>query len=355
MRSSASWSIGLGRWGGVQLRVHMFFCLFAVFTLFLLSWSGRFADRANLAWIVLAGIGIWFISLVLHELGHLLTAVRFGGDSDLIVIFPFGGLHPPRAPADPRHELAMHLAGPLVNASLCLIAGLIVSFHDKGNVAGLLNPLNPKELLAPDTASWLLIGAKLTCWINYVLWLANLLPAFPFDGGRAMRAALLASRPDLSPARAVLLVTSLAKIVAFILIIVAVLMWSKPSESVLPVWFSLVLLAILMYFSARHEEERTEDVETEDQLFGYDFSEGYTSLERSSTQTEQTGPFRRWLQERKEARQEQQRELEQEEERRVDEILGRLHEHGMDSLSIEERLLLQRVSQRYRHRQERSN
>ena len=353
MRSSASWSIGLGRWGGVQLRVHMFFWLFAAFTLFLCF--SRAPARDNLPWVVLAGIGIWFVSLVLHELGHLLTALRFGGDSDQIVIFPFGGLHPPRSPVDPRHELAMHLAGPLVNAALCLIAGIVVAIHDKGNVAGLLNPLAPKELVAPSTASWLLIGAKLTCWINYVLWLANLLPAFPFDGGRAMRAALLASRPDLSPARAVLLVTSLAKIVAFILIIVALLMWSSNTNPLIPVWFSLVLLAILLYFSARHEEERAEDVETEDQLFGYDFSEGYTSLERSSSQTEQAGPFRRWLQERREARQEQQREVELEEERRVDEVLGRLHEHGMDSLSIEERLLLQRVSQRYRHRQERSN
>jgi stage IV sporulation protein FB len=356
MRQSASWSIGLGRWGGVQLRVHMFFWLFAAFTLFL-SWSrSSMIGRGNLTWVVAAGIGIWFISLLLHECGHLLTALRFGGESEQIVIWPFGGLEPPRPLPDPRHEFAMHLAGPLVNAGLCLISGIVVAMHAGGDVGGLLNPLAPKNLLEPPNASWLLIGAKLTCWINCVLWLANLLPAFPFDGGRAMRAGLLATRPDLSPRRAVLLVTSLAKVVAFVLIVIALLMWSNETNPLIPVWFSLVLLAILLYFSARQEEERIDEVESEEQLFGYDFSQGYTSLERSTpSQPEPIGPFRRWLQERRQARLEQQRELEQEEERRVDEILGRLHEHGMESLSVEERLLLQRVSQRYRHRQERSN
>ena len=351
MRHSASWSISLGRWGGVQVRVHMLFWIFAACTMYLSRVHAASAPADNLTWIAAGLVGILFVSLLLHECGHFFTALQFGGDSDQIVIWPLGGLTTPRPPADPRHELAMHLAGPLVNAALCLVSGLIVYFHDSSKVVGLLNPLAPANLFEPN-GGLLIVTAKLTCWINCVLWLANLLPAFPFDGGRALRSAIIASRPDFSPRRAVYVVTSLAKIVAFVLVLIALVMWTDKSNSVVPVWFSLVVLAIMLYFSARQEEERTVDTSGEDQLFGYDFSEGFTSLERTSqSQTEVVGPFRRWLDERRQARLQQQRELEEEEERRVDEILSRLHKHGMESLSGEERSLLERVSQRYRQRQ----
>jgi hypothetical protein len=86
-------------------------------------------------------------------------------------------------------------------------------------------------------------------------------------------------------------------------------------------------------------------------LFGYDFSQGYTSLERSTTRHEaQVGPITRWIQRRRQARFQRQREVEAEEERRVDDILVRLHTHGIDSLSDEDRSLLKRVSARYRQR-----
>lgn len=354
MRNSASWSTSLGRWGGVQVRVHLLFWIFAACTIYLSSTRQAPAGGPPLPVAAAGIIGILFISLLLHEFGHFLAALQLGGDCEQIVIWPLGGLSPPRPPADVRHELAMHLAGPLANAAVCIVAGIVVSMHDGAHVKDLLNPLAPRNLFDPPGASLLLVTAKLTLWINYVLWLVNLLPAFPFDGGRVFRAAVLATRPDLSAQRVVLLVTSLAKIAALVLVLIALLMWSDKSNPIVPVWFSLVLLALMLYFSARQEEERVVELNLEDPTFGYDFSQGFTSLERSSqSSTESVGPFRRWLDERRQARLQQQRELEEEEERRVDEILGRLHEHGMESLSGEERSLLQRVSQRYRHRQER--
>lgn len=354
MRNSASWSTSIGWWGGVRMRVHVLFWVFAAFTLLISSSPLAASSSHNLTGLAALGIGILLVSALLHEWGHLLTARHFGGEGDLIVIWPLGGLEPLRPPADPRHELAMHLAGPLVNAGLCALSGIVVAVYAGTDVFGLLHPLAPRGLLDQPGSNWILAVAKLSCWINCVLWVANLLPAFPFDGGRALRSALIAARPDLSPRRVVLLVTSLAKVAAVVLVAVAIFNWSKPSHQIIPLWFSLVMLAILLYFSARQEEEQSSDLESEDQPFGYDFSQGFTSLERSHEKDEPTGPFRKWLAERREARLRQQRQQEQEEEHRVDEILGRLHEHGMESLSAEERSLLQRVSQRYRHRQERS-
>jgi Zn-dependent protease len=334
----------------------MLFWLFAVGTVF---WSSTRppaeSGSYHLAWATAGIIGILFISVLLHELGHFYAAVQFGGDSDLILLWPLGGLNPPRPPFDSRQELAVHLAGPLVNAALCAAAGCIVAVHEQANVVDLLNPFAPRNLLEPQGGGPLLVAAKLTCWINCVLWLANLLPAFPFDGGRALRAGILAARPDFSTQRALFLVTSLAKIVAVVLVGVALVMWSDESPQAVPVWLSLVLLAMMLYFSARQEEERTVDDDSEDRPFGYDFSQGFTSLERSSRpEREPAGLIRRWLDERRSARLQQQRELELEEEKRADEILGRLHEHGLNSLSAEERSLLDRVSRRYRHRQDRT-
>ncbi len=95
----------------------------------------------------------------------------------------------------------------------------------------------------------------------------------------------------------------------------------------------------------------------DDAVFGYDFSEGYTSLERSQAQSEageeedeDSGPLERWLDTRRQSRRQRQEQLEAEEDERVDEILARVHERGIESLSDEERMLLQRVSRRYRTR-----
>ena len=157
--------------------------------------------------------------------------------------------------------------------------------------------------------------------------------------------------PDSSPHRARFIVATLAKVTAFALVVIAILVRDQMTDGFVPLWFALVVLAIFLYFGAKQEEGPREEIDSEDELFGYDFSRGYTSLEQSSErQQAQPGPFARWLEERKSAKLQREQEIEQEEERRADELLGRLHEKGMDSLSDEERSLLKRVSARYRER-----
>ena len=89
----------------------------------------------------------------------------------------------------------------------------------------------------------------------------------------------------------------------------------------------------------------------EDEVFGYDFSQGYTSLERSTEVTPpRPGMFSRWLQAMRESRTRRRRAQEAAEDRQVDDILSRLHRDGYDSLTPAERALLKRVSARYRGR-----
>lgn len=346
MHGQGSWTLSLGRWGGITVRVHVFFVLFGVFTLFL-GWRDHelLQDRS---WIAPTGLFVLFLSVLLHELGHYIAALRLGGDADEIVIGPGIGLAPMQPPLEPQAECLMHLAGPLVNLAIFVITGGLVWTNGAAHFTGLLNPLQPQLLV--EGSAWL-VAVKLACWINWVMVLANLLPAFPFDGGRALRAWLAARWPDASPRRAAGMVTLVAKIAAAALIVVAWLVRDQPTNQAIPLWFSLVILAIFLYFGAKQEEERPTESDLEDEMFGYDFSQGYTSLERSTERRhDQPGPFARWLEQRREAKRQRQLEIEADEERRADELLGRLHEKGMDSLSDDEHLLLKRVSARYRQR-----
>ncbi|HQU43597.1 MAG: hypothetical protein B7Z73_14820, partial [Planctomycetia bacterium 21-64-5] len=97
--------------------------------------------------------------------------------------------------------------------------------------------------------------------------------------------------------------------------------------------------------------DRLNDSETDDALFGYDFSQGYTSLEKTAqSRKAPPGPVKKWLDERRAKRLQRQQQVEAEEDRRVDDVLARLHELGKHGLSEEDRALLNRVSARYRNR-----
>lgn len=340
--------MSLGRWGGVQVRLHMFFLLFAVFTLYL-GWLPRAHHGASdLVWKAVASLGILLVSVVLHELGHYAMAIRLGGGGDEILIGPLGGLAPMRPLDEASAECIMHLAGPAVNLSLCLLSGLALAISQDArevSLLGLLHPLAPRNLI--DGPAVLL---KLTFWINWVLLLVNLLPAFPFDGGRALRAGLSAAGTEEQRQRAAALVSWVATITSLLLLAVAWLYRRDETSPWVPIWFSLTLLAIFLFFGAKQERDRACDTDTDSDLFGYDFSQGYTSLEKSGVPRESGGFLQRWLERRRRAGLQRQREMEAEEERRVDEILVRLHEQGIDSLSAEDRWLLKRVSARYRRR-----
>lgn len=352
MHDHATWSVSLGRWGGILVRVHVFFLLFAAFTFYLSQRPSDQADSFGSGWFAAASLALLFASVLLHEMGHLWAGRRLGAYADLIVLGPFGGLYPLKGMRDARSELLTQSAGIVFNLGVCVLcAAILLTTLTWGDVVGLLHPLAPEGLTFDLTTIAL---AKLAFWVNWVLAIANLLPAFPFDGGRMLRAAILIRWPDLGRRGSSLIVSSTAKMVAVAMIVVALVIDFGDVHRPLPTRYALILLAILLFFSARQQERREEDDERDDDLlYGYDLARDLDDLEeedlveRSSVRT---GPLKRWIERRRELKLKRQKVIEQEEERRVDDILARLHRHGMQSLSGEDRALLQRVSARYRNR-----
>jgi stage IV sporulation protein FB len=345
MRELLTWSLNLGRWGGVQVRLHAFFLVLAAYILHV---SASEFD-GKLLWYGVASLAILCVSVALHEVGHCLAARRAGGSCDHMLVWPFGGLTAASVPADPLAELATALAGPAMNFLIsCLIAPVLLM---QGEPLGrLLNPFVPPYDPAFETLGFTWLGLlELAFWINWLLVAVNLLPAFPLDGARVVRALLWYVFGSFRLAS--VCVARAAQVAAVGMWVLAWLVHDQYAFASMP----LVVLGVIMFFAARCEADRGHrDAQSDEWAFGYDFSQGYTSLERNAMPpAPRAGPLRQWIDRRRAERRRRQRETEQADERRVDDILARLHETGMEGLNPEDQALLKRVSERYRNRTQR--
>ncbi len=169
------WSWKLTRLAGIDIYVHAtFFILIAWIALSYWQVEGTLAAVFNGIGFILA----LFTCVVLHELGHALTARRYGIRTRDIILLPIGGVASlERMPDDPKQEMTVALAGPAVN--------LVIAF-------GLWLWLSLGKTLVPVEDISLTGGMFLErlMVVNVILAIFNLLPAFPMDGGRILRAAL---------------------------------------------------------------------------------------------------------------------------------------------------------------------
>jgi hypothetical protein len=210
------------------------------------------------------------------------------------------------------------------------------------NPLQLVHPLAPVEMtegIGP------LVVAKLALWLNWVLVLVNLLPAFPFDGGVMLRSLLWKSKGYYT---SVLIVALVAKLVAIVLAVAALWMLKYPVAGPLPAWAPLALLSLLLYFCAKQEVARLDRVPPDEDYIQFEFS-AYGPVDAPPSNPPSL--FAQWRRKRRMEKERRRREREASDEARVDEILARLHQCGRSGLSAEEHAILQRVSVRYRNRQ----
>lgn len=168
------WSLRIGSVGGTAILIHVTFLLF-------LAWLGAvYYSRGGIeaAWQGTIFIVIIFLCVLLHELGHVFAARRYGIQTSDVTLWPFGGIASmERMPDKPSEELIVALAGPAVNV---VIAAVLLLW---------LGPQLDAESLASIEDPAVSLAAKVA-GANIILVIFNMIPAFPMDGGRVLRALL---------------------------------------------------------------------------------------------------------------------------------------------------------------------
>lgn len=165
------WSVPIGRLMGIQLRVHVTFVLIVALVWVGSSGPGGMGVPAAMLWLALI-----FACVTVHELSHSVVARNRGVGVRAIVLLPIGGVSELEAiPDRPRDELAVAAAGPLASLGIALLSALTAA------LAGL--SLWPVDLVHDPLLARL-------AWFNLLVGAFNLLPAFPLDGGRVLRALL---------------------------------------------------------------------------------------------------------------------------------------------------------------------
>jgi hypothetical protein len=251
-------------------------------------------------------------------------------------------------PDEPEVHLFVALAGPIVHLLLAVIAAGVLAAAGNTELLGLLNPLaTPRDLIEPGGTG--LIAAKLMLWLNWILMLLNLLPAYPFDGGPIMRAMLW---PALGR-RTARAITARAAMVAAVLLCASPLSTlTNELPSHFPMWIPLVTLGVFVFFSARQDLAAADLQDWADQPAGYEVSsDGLDLLDTMwLSEDDEDGV----LVKHQQRQQPEQFDGSQEasEDARVDDILARLYDSSWDALSAEEIAVLQRASQRYRRRRQ---
>ncbi|HUD98413.1 MAG TPA: site-2 protease family protein [Bryobacteraceae bacterium] len=174
----SSGTLGVLRIFGVPVRFHFTFILLLIFLLFI-----GVGERQSGAMTALYVVAL-FASVLLHELGHTLVARRYGIRTTEIVMYPIGGISRPERIPKGREEFWIAIAGPSVNGVIA--AGLFVWLATQ-------HQFIPFELLRDPTDANL---AQRIATGNFLLFIFNLLPAYPMDGGRILRSVLMLFKPE---------------------------------------------------------------------------------------------------------------------------------------------------------------
>jgi Zn-dependent protease len=357
MRDPFSWSIPFGRLFGITIRIHILFPVVALGLILRAMYQKNPQPLPEGAWIDASIVmGLMFLSVLLHEFGHCFAARRVGGDAHEVLLWPLGGLANVDVPHSARAHFVVAAAGPLVNLLLgagCLAALLFLFEHpflpsfnlmgytgrEHDGLVGLaVWGRSSLEYVSPYSSAALVAWSF---WVNYVLLVFNMiLVGYPMDAGRMLQSILW---PHVGYRQA----TLTAVFVGFVTVVMVGLAAIVTGEAL------LVFLAIFIYVSCKHQWFLLE-TGGEESLFGYDFSQGYTSLERD--QEPASGPpqprlswWQRWLQRRAQKKAQREQELREADDRRMDELLEKVQREGIGSLTEEERRFMKRVSDRYRN------
>ena len=229
------WSFHITTIAGTQVRIHATFALLLAFVAWdAFAQGGGLADTAEAVALVCS----MFFCVLLHEFGHVTAARRYGIETPDITLLPIGGVaRLERMPRKPAQELVVAVCGPLVNIVIAAVIGVIVGFPKS---------LAPSVLLSDSLGFWhVLMG-----W-NILMVFFNMIPAFPMDGGRVLRALLAMVVPDY--AKATRWAATVGQAIAVLVVMSMVL-----SGKLQPMY---MLIALFVFFAAGQEATVVEEQE----------------------------------------------------------------------------------------------
>jgi Zn-dependent protease/CBS domain-containing protein len=219
------WSVNIGSIAGTAVRIHITFLIFLAW-IFAAGWA---SGGATAAWSGLVFLILLFACVLAHEFGHILTARAFGVPTPDVTLLPIGGVaRLERIPEAPWEEFLIAIAGPLVNVVIAVGLATLMGAD-----------LSAQHLAAMESSKVSLVDRLAE--VNLFLALFNMIPAFPMDGGRVLR-ALLAIR--LGHVRATEVAAMIGQAFAFVLGF-AGLLWNP----------LLIFIAIFVYLAASSEAQ----------------------------------------------------------------------------------------------------
>lgn len=234
------WSWQIAKVAGIPIRIHATFLLLIAWIFFGVLAEGQGVEPALATALLLLAV---FACIVLHEFGHALTARRFGIRTRDITLLPIGGVaRLERIPERPLHEFLVAIAGPAVTL---VIAGALLAVlaavwpHTARNLLAFMSPVWNVFVKNPPVEAPGGFVAELFL-VNVMILLFNLIPAFPMDGGRVLR-AVLATRLDY--VRATQIAATVGQVIAVLFAIVGI-----NSHSLL-----LPLVALFVFLAAGQE------------------------------------------------------------------------------------------------------
>lgn len=240
--SGPSWSIRVMTIGGIDVKVHVSFVLILAWAAYVWANStGRGVEGALFGLVVTL---LLFAAVVVHELAHSWQARRFGIPIRDITLWPIGGLtRMEREPATPMQELRIAIIGPLASLAVAAVLALVArvlgawGLLGAGDLYGTLG-----EVSWPGLLAYLVLA-------NLGLGLFNLLPAFPMDGGRVLRAALTAR---VGPVKATHWAVAIGQSIAWLMGF-----WGVMNGS-----FTLIVIAVFLYLAGSSEDAAVETCST---------------------------------------------------------------------------------------------
>jgi Zn-dependent protease len=231
-------NLSLGKISNIKIQIHWTF-------LFLIVWIvieeiNRGGNTESILFNIALVFAV-FLCVVLHELGHALTAKRFGIATKKITLLPIGGVASlDKIPEDPKQELLVAIAGPLVNIIIATFLYFLIpikNFTDNNLDEAL-------EYLANFTLQNFLLYLFI---VNVAMFVFNLIPAFPMDGGRVFR-ALLAIK--MNRAKATQTATSVGQFIAVLFLLIGLLF--NPF---------LIFIALVIFLGAYSENKYVQSIE----------------------------------------------------------------------------------------------